>query len=458
MRGKKLGRRMILQGMGAAAASIPFLRFMPSALAQSGSVPKRFVVFFSPNEPINKNFWKTSAMTHGQALEASQLHSTMRDYLSPYVSKLTIIGDMSSNQIGQKDTGSGGHRGIGWMLTGVPNAVYGSGNTDFWGGGISLDYFIAKQWNASNPSHLYLSTNGGGGGNGIISYKARNERNDPYTTPNAAFNAVFAGFQGNPDDQAAYKAQRRRLLDTVSGNVASLQSKLPKEDKDKLEQQLEAMAALESKLDTVISCEGTPVAPENLAMSIANFPRIGRLSIDVMVQALSCNVARVGVVQLGNSGGVGGGDLGTPQWPNEGIPNLVHNDNTHKLAHDFANLEKTNQTTHPSYLTRIAIEKLYYKQFAYLLQKLDSVPEGASGETLLDHTVVLWVKNLGYKHSWNQMLYMVAGGSAGILPQQGRYLSFNGEPHNKLLAALSNKLGVSVTGFGDPDFSGTVAL
>ena len=52
----KLSRRHLLAGMGAGALALPLLSRLPSA--EAAEFPKRFVVFFSPNEPINKAYWK----------------------------------------------------------------------------------------------------------------------------------------------------------------------------------------------------------------------------------------------------------------------------------------------------------------------------------------------------------------------------------------------------------------
>ena len=444
----KLGRRTMLHGLGVAAATLPFLKYMPSAVAQTGQIPKRFVVFFTPNEPINKSFWKTASMAHGQPLLGSQLHSVMSP-LVPHVSKLTMIGDLEM-KVSAKDAGSGGHRGIGWMLTGYKNNITDASKNDgFLGGGISVDQFIANKWGVDTLN--LAARSGGGGGNGFLSYKAAGQKVDPFADPKAAFDSIFAGFQGTPGDQEAYKAQRRLLLDAVSGNVSSLRSKLPQADQLKLDQQLEAIATLDANLDKVVSCESTPEAPEAVVINNKNFPKIGRLHIDVMVQALACNVTRVGVVQLGGSGDLK--ENGVPEWPEEGV---VHSSNTHTLSHDFYDLAKNNNTTNSGYIQRVNLEKFYYKQFAYLLAQLDAVPEGDG--TLLDNTLVLWTKNIGYNHKWSEMLFMLAGGGAGILPQQGRYLSFSGQAHNKLLATICNKLGISMTGFGDPDYSGTLAI
>jgi len=78
----------------------------------------------------------------------------------------------------------------------------------------------------------------------------------------------------------------------------------------------------------------------------------------------------------------------------------------------------------------IKINEWYAQQFAYLLGKLDSTPEGAG--TLLDNTCVVWVNELskGNTHSHNNMPVVMAGGLGGFF-KTGRSLNFPGTvPHN----------------------------
>ncbi|MDF3067910.1 MAG: hypothetical protein K0R38_3511 [Polyangiaceae bacterium] len=51
---------------------------------------------------------------------------------------------------------------------------------------------------------------------------------------------------------------------------------------------------------------------------------------------------------------------------------------------------------------------------------------------------------------------MLAGKASGKL-QTGRYLKYEGDPHNKLLCTFMNLFGVPSTGFGEAMFPGTLS-
>jgi len=87
---------------------------------------------------------------------------------------------------------------------------------------------------------------------------------------------------------------------------------------------------------------------------------------------------------------------------------------------------------------------------------LDSVEyDGAEadGQSLLDHSVVLWCNELGKgnSHTKRDIPYVLAGGAGGALPT-GRYLRYGEAPHGNLFVSILNAVGVPDTSFGDPDF------
>jgi hypothetical protein len=101
----------------------------------------------------------------------------------------------------------------------------------------------------------------------------------------------------------------------------------------------------------------------------------------------------------------------------------------------------------------------------YLLQQLDSVAEGAG--TLLDHTVVVWITELGTPTHLHYDAYaLLAGGCNGFF-STGRYVRYPrtftsplanepliGPAHNRLLVSLMQAMGQSDTTFGMTEASG----
>src|SRR6185295_13270857 len=94
----------------------------------------------------------------------------------------------------------------------------------------------------------------------------------------------------------------------------------------------------------------------------------------------------------------------------------------------------------------------YSGHFALLLRELDSIAEGSG--TLLDHTAVVWVSELGTPtHQHEDTFTLLAGGGNGFF-NTGRYVRYPkqlpnplaGEPrlgpaHNRLFVSLLQSMG-----------------
>ena len=88
---------------------------------------------------------------------------------------------------------------------------------------------------------------------------------------------------------------------------------------------------------------------------------------------------------------------------------------------------------------------------------MKAVPEGDG--TLLDHSLVVWCNELsdGEVHSRRQLPYVLAGKCGGSV-KTGRFLQYGprvGEPappHNDLLVAIAQAMGVEIETFGNPAY------
>ncbi|MEJ7727952.1 MAG: DUF1552 domain-containing protein [Polyangiaceae bacterium] len=418
-------RRTLLQGLGLGAGVLPFLRHIPSAAA--APAPKRLVVFFTPNESIDKAHWDPGVAS-GAALPAAL--PTVFSPLLPYKSKLLMVGDLDDK------LADGGHGGIGSMLTGRMNQSFGSDVYDFWSTGISVDQHIAQQW-GTTPLTLGALPSANNGGS-RISYTGPALPVSPYEDPLVAFEKVFGDPDLSDEDKAKRAAQQAMVLDSAALQLGRIKGKLPQVDAAKLEHHLEGVLALRAKLDAAgATCAPNPLVPGGGYdyKKNAYLPQTVRMQIDVLVQALACGT-RVGSLQIGNTGA----SNITPVWPSEGIDIGI---TAHNISHNY-----NDQPSGADKSNREALEIWYVKQLAYLLDGLASVDEG-DGTTLLDNTVVLWTKGFATKHKNDPLFYMLIGGGGGAL-DGGRYLSFPGKPHNNLLASLCQMMDLDDEKFGDP--------
>jgi hypothetical protein len=95
----------------------------------------------------------------------------------------------------------------------------------------------------------------------------------------------------------------------------------------------------------------------------------------------------------------------------------------------------------------------YAKQFAKLLGYLSSMKE-ADGQTMLDHTIVLWCGEIAEgNHDLHHLPWLIAGQGGGSV-RTGRFLQVPRSPsargHNDLFVSLANAMGSNITTFGNP--------
>ncbi|MEQ9322699.1 MAG: DUF1552 domain-containing protein, partial [Polyangiaceae bacterium] len=233
----------------------------------------------------------------------------------------------------------------------------------------------------------------------------------------------------------------KSVLDAVIKDYEAFNGKLGYDDRQRLEQHLEAIREVEKRLDAVggfgEACE-LPIidSPGSAYEQESNYPVTGRAQMDLLVMALACDITRVASLQWSRAvSNVNFGNLGVPQQLSEGHHSLSHYDDNQGAAQ--ADLLEINKNT---------------EQFAYLLGKMDAIQEGDG--TMLDNTVVVWVNELGKgnSHTRNDIPFLLAGGCQGYF-ETGRALDLNGAPHGQLLVSIANAMDVPITTFGVEEFS-----
>jgi hypothetical protein len=158
-------------------------------------------------------------------------------------------------------------------------------------------------------------------------------------------------------------------------------------------------------------------------MADENFQEVSRLQIDLMVMALTCDMTRVASL------------LWTSATSNQTYPFLGFIDKHHELSH-----EGDSNTTAQNKLTDI--NTFYAGELAYLMQKLEAVPEGQG--TMLDNTLIVWGNELGKgnSHSHHPIPIVLAGGAQGYF-RMGRSMTVGDIIHNRLLVSLCHYMGLT---------------
>ena len=256
-----------------------------------------------------------------------------------------------------------------------------------------------------------------------------------WKTQGDAFDRIFGEAVTTTDTSALLRSREQQLsvVDAVIDDYRRLSVRLGPEDRERIDRHLSALREVETAiegLDVTTSCE----VPTREDASTGDIPAAGAIHLEMMVRAMACNLTPVTVMQWGTGqSGINHRFIGVDR---------AH----HGLSHeDHGDSRVLDELT--------AVNQWYSEQLATLLDKMSAIVEG-DGQTLLDHSVVLWCNELGRgdTHDRRNIPYVLAGKAGGAL-RTGRYVRYDQAPHGNLFVSILNALGIPDTSFGDPDFS-----
>jgi hypothetical protein len=423
-----VSRRQALFGLGATLLAAPFVDLLAGrkgARADGGKIAKRLIVFFSPNGTVHSH-WRPTAT--GDFAVGSILEP-----LTAIKSKINVLDGIDFYGFDNHEPGMAG------MLTGQGTA----GNE---GQGASVDQYIASKIGGDSrfaSLELGVQTSAWGENRQTrMCYAAGGAYVPPEDKPGATFKRLFGAATTDPGAMDAVAKNQKSVLDILRADIADLRVRVGAEEKVKLDEHLDALRTTEKGLfggGGAISCT-TPTAPAIAdPYAMASFPDVGKAQMDLLVTALACGQTRVGSIQFSHTV-----SPAVFSW-------LGISEGHHELSHkDDGNVAGVADF--------VKAERWYAEQFAYLVKKLDETKDPTTGGTLLDDTLVVWSKELGdgRLHDAKSVPFILAG-SAGGRFKTGRTLKLDHVPHQKLLVAICQAMGLTNTTFGNPAH-GTGAL
>jgi len=404
-------RRDLLAG----AAALPFFGGLMSRIAgaQEGLHPLRLVLMFTGNGQHPDHWLPTSTGD-----EAQFTLSPVLEPLAAHKDKLLLLHELA---------GEGTHSGgMSEATTGRPSRT-GDGIPT---GGPSIDQLFADRWRGSTPlPSLEVGVRPANDPYDHICYSARGLAIPPIGSPLGAYRKVFGVTNEDPRIAITRRAQNASVLDTIAGDLARITARIDAPSRRLLDEHLTLVREKEVELSgpyTPLQCD-LHEAPTGESLVDT-----WRHHNDTIVSALRCGTTRVATLRAGGWGGIESG----------GYEEIGVNDGHHSVAHG---------TSNDPHRDLAAINRWHAEQLAYLIQSLDAVPEG--GGTLLDHTVVVWLNELGLgdfnHHSRRDVHVVLAGGSAAGL-KNGAFLSMGGANYHHFLFTLARALGANdLAGFGD---------
>lgn len=417
LRNKALSRRTLLRG-ASAAIGLPLLEAMTqSGRAAAGTTkPKRVAFFYVPNGVVQDAWHPTKA---GADFE-----------LPPSLEPLTKVRDRISLFTGldrefRGGTGVHAQAACSWLSSSPPSeALDGAFPTN-----ITLDQVIAKMISAETPlPSLELSTNNHTNSRETkyfetISWLGPGYAATPEKDPRQVWQRLFG--KPNPKDKA--------LLDLVFEDAKRLQRELGATDQAKLEEYLDSVRSVESRIERATAAAEKRSAPpmgqpEGIPERRDDYIR---LMGDLMILAFQQDITRVGSLLIDPE-----------RWD---TPRMYHGvfdspQNHHVLTHTKGAEAKGKL---------LKIDRFHVEQFAYIVEKLKATSDGE--ESLLDSCAITFGSGMGdgRVHDYNNLPIVIAGGLGGRL-KTGHHWSYEGKrPVADLWLAMLKAMEIERGAFAD---------
>ncbi|MEE2756580.1 MAG: DUF1552 domain-containing protein [Myxococcota bacterium] len=437
-----LSRRGFLAGMGATLA-LPYLEYFGggTALAQQEMGPKRFLGFYVPNGFNMAQFWPQAP----GVLNADALAGTSLSSLTPYANQLLLLNGLDNHAGSAQGDGPGDHaRGTSTFLTCVHPLKHASQLQI----GPSMDQVLARHFDGQTRyASLEIGCEGGGNENACDSgYSCAYSRNIAWrdaqtplpkeTNPRLLFERLFGGFDADASAAERTRRLRRRtsVLDFVLGDAQALKQRLGQSDKHRMDAYMTGIRDIEQRI--VAAANEETVCGPNFERPLAvptDRRAYAQLMLDILVQAMKCDLTRVGTFMFGNGGS------------NRAHTEIGLAEGHHELSHhqqDEAKLAKIAQ-----------IDAWEISILAHLLERLSTTDMG--GHSLLDETTVFFSSEVedGNRHYHYNLPIVLAGRAGGL--QTGQYVDVrnadetNNEPVANLFMRILADAGAGVERFGD---------
>ncbi len=409
----RVPRRRFLRTAGVALALPCLEAFAPARAATRDTGPaRRMICICAPLGLYAPHFFPEKT---GREYELTPYLEELKDYRTD----LTVISGLSHT-----GTNPGfAHQATASFLTGMP----GAGRPGF-RNAISLDQFAAEQIGAQTrfPS-LTLSGEGLG-----LSWTRTGAIVPAANSPSRVFAQMFLeGRSSEVQAQIRRLADGQSILDDVRDQASGLRASLGTNDREKLDEYLSSVRALETRLLRDEGWVHTPkprvaAQPPKDISDAADLIGRTRLLFDLAHLAFETDSTRLITIMLAGS---------TVAPPIKGV-SLGH----HDLSHHGKDPGKLEQLK--------IVEQETIKTVRDLLSKLKGTQEVDA--TLLDRTMVFFGSNLGdaSSHSVKNLPVLLCGGGF----RHGQHLAFdpqNPPPLCNLYVSMLQRLSIDVDKFSN---------
>ncbi len=429
-----VSRRTFLKGLGCSGAMVyvglPPLEAMfnssgtayaaTGAAGNAGPIESRFLLWFNGNG-IPEKYWIPTETGSNFTLTPCLAP------LAPFRNDIHVITGLDNPSARKPGPGNDHHRSMSALVTGTSFTGTGAG-------GASVDQLIAEKIGRdSRFRSLQLGVCQESFGESIqrnLSWAGRDRPLPPEMLPHKLFNRVF----GTRD--ADWVDRKRSILDAVRDDAAALRARLGKQDQTRVDEYLGSIRDMERAIVS-LPPEYRVEQPQT-GNDMKDWPRLAKLQTDLLVHAFAARQTRVASYMLTKCQGLS-------RFPWLGHTAERHHDYTHGRV----------ETPEGMRILR-DICRWHVQEFAYLLAKLKSIPEGEG--TLLDTTCVLFIHEHAEANAHkNNGLAIIAAGHAGKL-KTGMHTKMTGTIGDLYLTVADELLNARLDSFptGDKKLSDVV--
>lgn len=386
---RHLSRRTLLRGIGLGGAvvrvGLPPLAAMFNSngnayAASQTAVEPRFVFWFNGNG-IPEKYWIPQGT--GSDFEFTPCLAP----LTPFRNDIHLVTGMDSPAARLPGPGNSHYPSMSALLSGMPYTGRGAG-------GMSFDQAVARkageQWRFRS---LQIGVSQECFGEAIqrnMSWADRDRPLPPEMLPHRLFDRLF----GVRETQ--WVERQKSILDAVQEDARQVQKQLGSADRQRLEEYLGSVRDLEKSIASLPPEYRTEVARPEEGGDLRDWPRIAKLQSDLLVHAFASGQTRVASYMLTKCQGLS-------RFPWLGHTAQRHHEYTHSGV----------ETPRGMRILR-DICRWHVEEFAYLVGKLKSTPEGAGN--MLDNTALLFVHEHAEAnaHKNNNLAVILAGHVGGM--------------------------------------------
>lgn len=382
--------------------------------AAGSAIETRFLFWFNGNG-VPERYWIPTTTGYGYEL------TDCLASLSSFRDDIHVISGVDNVAASLPGPGNGHHNSMSGLVSCMPYTTRGAG-------GASIDQYIAARIGGqSRFRSLQVGVCQESHGENIqrnLSWAGRDRALPPEMIPRNLFDRLF----GAQDE--GWINRKKSILDVVQDDVRDVTSNLGQDDRRRLDEHLQSVRELERAVASLPPNYGLNMKEPDDVSDLTDYPRIAKIQSDLVAHAFASGQTRVASYMLTKCQGL-------TRLPWLGHTLMRHHDYTH---HQGASPQSQ----------RIVrdICRWHVEEFAYLLGKLRSIPEGDG--TLLDNTCALFVHEHAEadSHKNNGLPMILAGHANGM--KTGMHTKFRHTVGDLYLTMAEEVMKVSLGPGGIP--------